>query len=194
MRDPWQGTGSKNEPRKKKRWWRYIRWLHVAIGTLALTAIAFLLAAGLAYIDVGKSTEVDQYTEPSPLAGQSAPSRAPEPTLQSKTVNSARATEPGVIALAGIGAVLVMAAAFYTRISKITLPGGGGIELTALKVADAVTEAATRKKDTTGKTLTPKQIARASSRLAAMIVTDSSVRQASLSELAEAAIDEASKE
>ena len=56
-----------------------------------------------------------------------------------------------VLALIGVGALLVLCGAFYGRIREITIPGGGGLKVDPPPVLkSAVTEAAQAKANETG--------------------------------------------
>jgi hypothetical protein len=68
---------------------------------------------------------------------------APSP-LKTTTTSGPVLSDPVFLAIVGLGAVLVLAGAFFNRITKLTLPGGAALDLAqyAPPAAGAVSKAA----------------------------------------------------
>jgi len=143
---------------------------YAAPAALAVLGSMMLLFGALIWLDTsppGKSvvdkTSTTSVTEPpKPATADTAP--APkvsevhsvdtttpgEPTLRSEAVAAT---------LFGLGALLLLCGVFFPRISKITLPGGAGIELIAPETQAKVVEKTVAQAMAVGLALEPKTLA-----------------------------------
>lgn len=174
----------------------------MALGRLASPALGLLVAglvlvllAGLSFSVWVPARTVTEYRLPT-AASQAR-------TTEGSLLEVARTTTTGppsdtlALGLVGMGAVLILAAAFFDRLREVNLPGGGGLKVAAPEeIADAVTAAAKVARES-GKPVTEAEIAAAAARVAGAVAvkpaSDSSSfaarRRAALEQLARAAIE-----
>jgi hypothetical protein len=113
-----EGPGHENAPGPPR----------VIPGLLIAAAVALVIYAGIIRTNVSTSSRTTVSSPPAPTATSG---KALVITKQTTTATVPSDTLLGV--LFGTAGVLALCGAFYSRVLKITLPGGGGVELAALK-------------------------------------------------------------
>lgn len=103
----------------------WLRWGLIVLG-LALCAVALVL------LDVQRTTSVVREAVPG------------TPTLRTTTTSGPVLSDTVFLGILGLGAILLLAGAFFNRITKVMLPGGAGLDLAEYTppAAGAVTKAA----------------------------------------------------
>lgn len=133
-------------------------WVLLALGVLAVVC-AFWLRGTMAM-----TSRVHEITQASP----GAPVSTKDTTMQTPPSDSV------ILGLVAFGGLLALAGAFYTRITKVTLPGGAALDLASRVVDSAVTAIKGRPEIAT---MAPKEVADLTAQVTKAIVGSQAAAQ-----------------